>query len=288
MRFLKAIRVEQWLKNLTIFFPVILANKYEMTILGSLILVFFGFSLVVSSTYIVNDIIDLDSDRNHPLKKFRPIASGYLDISTWKIISLILCITGKSILFFTNNITVIFSSIYIFTTIFYSKKLKFTKYLDIFSISILFLLRILIGSIPFKIPISYYLFIFIFFMSGSIISSKKYSILSNKHIANSKIKIFLQDNYSLTQLNFFTYSGLVISNITYIIWVIVEKSFQIKSINFIFLVLSIFFLSIFQFIFFKQTKNSKSEDILFLLKNNFLFLISISFFVTSSLLGLLW
>ena len=130
--------------------------------------------------------------------------------------------------------------------------------------------------------------IFIFFMSGSIISSKKYSILSNKHIANSKIKIFLQDNYSLTKLNFFTYSGLVVSNITYIIWVIVEKSFQIKLINLMFLVLSIFFLSIFQFIFFKQTKNSKSEDILFLLKNNFLFLISISFFVASSLLGLLW
>ena len=65
---LKLIRVEQWTKNLLIFVVPILANQLELETFNKLIQIFFGFSLIASSGYILNDIQDLDSDRQHYLK----------------------------------------------------------------------------------------------------------------------------------------------------------------------------------------------------------------------------
>ena len=61
----KLIRVEQWTKNFLIFAVPIFANQLELEIFNNLIQIFFGFSLIASSGYILNDIVDLDSDREH-------------------------------------------------------------------------------------------------------------------------------------------------------------------------------------------------------------------------------
>ena len=81
---LKILRIEQWSKNLVIFLPAIFANKFTLIIDKKLILVFLGFSLIASSTYILNDIKDVDQDKEHPIKKYRPLAKGDISIQIAK------------------------------------------------------------------------------------------------------------------------------------------------------------------------------------------------------------
>ena len=65
----KILRLEQWTKNLVLFIPAVLAKNYVVLFDYVVYLIFFGFSLIVSSTYIFNDLKDVDQDINHPVKK---------------------------------------------------------------------------------------------------------------------------------------------------------------------------------------------------------------------------
>ena len=83
MQFFKLIRIHQWSKNLLIFVPLLVSTELENILLWQdLILAFFAFSLCSSTSYIINDIIDLKNDQAHPIKKFRPIASGFFTVNT--------------------------------------------------------------------------------------------------------------------------------------------------------------------------------------------------------------
>jgi len=80
--FLKAIRLHQWAKNVLIFVPLLLAHALKLPLILNAILAFFCFSLCASATYIVNDLLDIEADRRHPLKRLRPFAAGDLQVST--------------------------------------------------------------------------------------------------------------------------------------------------------------------------------------------------------------
>lgn len=83
----KVLRMHQWLKNLLLFLPIIAAHELgNVDAWQSLVLAFFAFNLCASAIYIVNDLLDLDSDRLHPRKRMRPFASGAVPI--WKGVAL--------------------------------------------------------------------------------------------------------------------------------------------------------------------------------------------------------
>jgi phosphoserine phosphatase len=88
---LKALRVHQWLKNLLLFVPLLAAHQFgNFQSLATLTLAFISFSLCASSVYIINDLLDLESDRRHPRKKNRPFASAKLPISLGLVVALAL------------------------------------------------------------------------------------------------------------------------------------------------------------------------------------------------------
>lgn len=77
--YLQAIRLHQWLKNLLVFVPLVMAHRFfELDLLGKTFLAFLAFGLCASSVYLVNDLLDLPSDRHHPQKRRRPFATGEL------------------------------------------------------------------------------------------------------------------------------------------------------------------------------------------------------------------
>ena len=97
--FINLIRYKSYLKNLIIFLPLFLNySSWSVTNYGKLILPIMFFSFLASSIYIINDLIDLDTDKKHQFKKFRPIASGLVKFKTAIYISLILATV--SLLFF--------------------------------------------------------------------------------------------------------------------------------------------------------------------------------------------
>ena len=175
MIILELLRVKQWIKNLLVFFPSVAAGSVvNLTKLKDLIVLFLGFSLIVSATYIYNDILDLDSDQKHPTKKYRPLASNRVSLKFSLITSLICLILGVMIISNLDFRSFYFIIFYVIFTLFYSKNGKYIKFLDLFLISIFFILRIYLGSFVSGDKLTLYFLLFIFFMSFGIVTGKKF------------------------------------------------------------------------------------------------------------------
>ena len=83
MNYFLVLRPSQWIKNLLIFLPLILAQRLEIDLIIKCLQGILLFSALASSIYIFNDIRDINADSNHPKKKFRPIASGEINLKIW-------------------------------------------------------------------------------------------------------------------------------------------------------------------------------------------------------------
>jgi 4-hydroxybenzoate polyprenyltransferase len=76
---IQLLRPKQWIKNLVVFLPFIFSGQFLLGInYQQVVLLFICFCLISSAMYCLNDILDIQEDKNHPKKKFRPIASGIL------------------------------------------------------------------------------------------------------------------------------------------------------------------------------------------------------------------
>tara|TARA_S200000501_G_scaffold377104_1_gene434239 strand:- start:1891 stop:2763 length:873 start_codon:yes stop_codon:yes gene_type:complete len=287
--YVELLRIEQWLKNFIIFIPLFAYGEINTEDIVELILVFVFFSFVVSSTYVLNDILDLESDLNHPTKNKRPLASEKIPIKNAQFILIIFFVIGKIGLFYLDSTVLLYSFVYVFGTTSYSFLFKYKKYFDILIISFLFIVRLLIGSNTVTIDLSIPLFLFVFFTSLGIVSAKKYSILNNREIINTRIKKFLNENYELSELEFIFKSSFLMASVTYTIWLILIKTLYLNDLSSIYLICSLISYVFFIFIFTNNTINKNSEEIIHLLINNKRVLFSLilfgAFFLLSGLFG---
>lgn len=145
----KAARPIHWTKNLAVFAAVFLSGYlFDKHNFLNTLFAFISFCFVTSGTYIVNDIFDQKLDRLHPLKRFRPIASGSLPLSLAIIEAIILFLSGIAVALFAGLdpffLTIII--IYVFIQFFYSFGLKNIAILDIIIIATGFVLRVYAGA----------------------------------------------------------------------------------------------------------------------------------------------
>lgn len=165
--FLSLIRIEQWIKNLFVFLPMFF-NK-QLTSSDSFIeasVAFITFSLVASSIYCFNDVIDVELDKNHTQKKNRPIASGKITAKKAKIYFVVLAILSFVSAYIFNSIElvlVLFS--YFIINIGYTLVFKNIVILDAILIAVSFFLRILAGSIATSTMLSYWIIIMVTLLS---------------------------------------------------------------------------------------------------------------------------
>ena len=176
----KSIRAYQWMKNLLVFVPLItswqLANGAA---LKDSFIMFFCFSMVASFGYIVNDILDLQSDRAHPIKKERPFASGRLSISQGAIIGLTLLVLAIiGCLFLPANAGLALAA-YFILTITYSLYLKTKVMIDVVALGGLFTLRVIGGGAAIETELSFYLLCFSIFIFSSLGMVKRFAELHN-------------------------------------------------------------------------------------------------------------
>ena len=260
MKYIKILRPWQLVKNFIIFIPLVLTSEsFELFFVTFEAFVYF--SLLVSGTYVVNDLIDYESDRTHPTKKNRPIASEDIDKRSARIYSTILIFLGLALLFNLNFQVFILSLIYLISTIFYSVYGKNITYIDTTLISIFFLIRLFIGGYVINAKISIALALFLYFTSFSIALAKKISILSDNNIANENItKIKLQKRYSLDTLINLIYYSSALSVVTLIIWLTTTKYIYFDNLQVLSLFISIIFYSIFSIYLVEESKNGKMED----------------------------
>lgn len=175
---IKALRVHQWLKNLLLFVPLLTAFSFQdIDKLQAAFLAFFAFSLTASATYMGNDLWDLESDRSHPRKCFRPFASAKIPIIKGILVAIALFISGFILAFAVSDQFVGMLFLYLFTTTLYSWTLKSYVLIDVMILSMLFTLRIIAGSVAVEIPTSSWLLAFSVFIFFSLALVKRCSEL---------------------------------------------------------------------------------------------------------------
>ncbi|MFA6472847.1 MAG: decaprenyl-phosphate phosphoribosyltransferase [Candidatus Latescibacterota bacterium] len=157
---LQLLRIRQWTKNTLIFAALIFSSQArDVSDVVKSVEAFVLFCLITGAVYIFNDIFDVDKDRAHPVKKFRPIAAGHIGIGTsWLFFSLLSAATlVLSFLFSTGFGTVVLA--YLLLQIIYTVFLKHMVILDVFVISFGFLLRVIAGALAIQVAVSNWILI---------------------------------------------------------------------------------------------------------------------------------
>ena len=178
--FLKAIRIHQWVKNLLLFVPLVLAHHLsDRASLLKTAIGFLSFSLCASSVYILNDIVDLKVDRDHPTKRNRPFAAGQLEISHGLFLVPLLLLPGFGIAAFLSLRFLAVLTLYYFLTLGYSLYLKRVALLDVSVLALLYTIRLFAGSALAEVVISQWLLAFSMFLFFSLAMVKRSSELYN-------------------------------------------------------------------------------------------------------------
>lgn len=150
----RLLRVSQWSKNAVVFAAFVFGNPVVEHALARSVLAFIAFCAASSSGYILNDIVDAPNDRHHPIKRFRPLASGQVSIPVGKAAGMGLLVLGLGLAWWINTELLAVIAIYLVLTALYSWRLKRIVLLDAFVISFGFILRAAAGAAAVEVPVS--------------------------------------------------------------------------------------------------------------------------------------
>ena len=196
---LGALRVYQYAKNTLMFVPLLTSHRFDLASLGNAVLAFFAFSAAASSAYLLNDILDLKADRNHPTKRHRAIASGRLPIAS--ALAAVPCLAAASLLAASGISGLFLATIvaYLVITVAYSLHLKKMLLVDIIALAGLYTTRILGGAIAINVHLSEWLLIFSLFVFTSLALIKRYGELTMRQ--GSGLADPVNRDYRISDLN---------------------------------------------------------------------------------------
>ncbi|GAC1365667.1 MAG: decaprenyl-phosphate phosphoribosyltransferase [Ktedonobacteraceae bacterium] len=214
---LEIMRPRQWTKNGAVFIGLVFAQQlFTLPSLERAILAFITFCFASSGIYILNDLLDLESDRQHPIKRLRPLPSGRLPAS-WAVVLIgvlfLLCCTLAFALFHTPSLPDIYTSLgganvlfvltiagYILLNVLYSTRLKHVVLVDVFCIACGFVLRILAGAVVIPVVISPWLYLVTCFLSLFLaLSKRRHELVLLQEHAGSHRRILKE--YSIPMLD---------------------------------------------------------------------------------------
>jgi len=246
MVIISLLRPHQWLKNLFIFFPLFF-GRHLTDILYWLpcIIAFFAYSLAASSIYCFNDIWDVESDKLHPQKCKRPIASGKVSKTTGYIIALI-CIALSFIVAFVGigekwYLLAYIICFYLIMNIAYCVKLKHIALVDVFIIALGFVLRILAGGVVTGIYISQWIVLMTFLLALFLAFAKR----RDDVVIYEDTGIKARKNVNRYNLQFMNQAISIIASVTmvcYIMYTVSDEAVARIQTNYLY-VTSIFVLA---------------------------------------------
>jgi decaprenyl-phosphate phosphoribosyltransferase len=224
--YLRVLRVNQWIKNLVIFTAIIFSGQlFNPDLFLNTVKAFFIFCLLSSSSYILNDIIDFPFDKKHPIKKYRPIASGAISMPEATFAVFILTIVSLLLALFFSISFFIISFIFILLHFLYSLFLKKYPVIDIFTISFSFTLRAYAGVVATGFHIPIWMMLTIFFMSLFMATVKRHAELV-AHGKETRISLY---RYNEHFLDFLTYTATTSTIMSYSFYTYFEKLPQTET-----------------------------------------------------------
>lgn len=217
--YLELIRPKQWSKNLFMFIPAFFSgHAFDLKLYPPLLLGLLSYSMIASAVYILNDFNDRETDRQHPKKKTRPLASKEANVTVSMILMVALACGALWIAWHLNTSYFLLLVTYFLINIAYTLHLKNIPILDIFIVASGFLFRIYSGGILANVYVSHWLAIMVFLLSLFLALAKRRDDLvireGNQIIRKSS------RNYNLEFINacLSAFSGIII--VAYIMYTI--------------------------------------------------------------------
>ncbi|WP_395705046.1 decaprenyl-phosphate phosphoribosyltransferase [Rhodococcus ruber] len=198
----KAVRPRQWVKNvLVLAAPLAAGSATEVDVLIPVALAFVVFCMAASGIYLVNDAMDVEADRAHPTKRFRPIAAGVLPVNLAYGMAVVLLVGSIGLSFLANWQLAVVMAVYITVQLAYCFGLKHQPVLDIAIVSSGFLLRAIAGGVAAEILLSQWFLLIMAFGSLFMAAGKRYAELRLAERTGAKIRKSLE-YYTGTYLRF--------------------------------------------------------------------------------------
>ncbi|MFN4984874.1 MAG: UbiA family prenyltransferase [Ignavibacteria bacterium] len=227
---IKQIRVYQWVKNLLIFVPLMLAHKTnDAHAIMQCILGFAAMSFLASSVYVLNDLADVEHDRAHPRKRFRPLASGAISIpQAWITVAVLLTATaGLSFLYLPAGY-VAWLGVYAVATTLYSFVLKRLVLVDVIALAGMYSLRIAAGGAAASVDVSPWLLGFTLFLFMSLAFLKRYTELRDTierdgHIVSGR-------GYHVGDSSFVMMAGTALGFVAVLIFTLYVNGTQVQAL----------------------------------------------------------
>jgi decaprenyl-phosphate phosphoribosyltransferase len=203
---IKALRPRQWVKNLLVLVAPLFALggnlEYDYrNVLIKVGIAFVAFSMAASSIYLINDARDVAADREHPTKRFRPIAAGVVPVGLAYGLAVTLAVASLVISWFTTPNLALVIAIYLAIQLAYCFGLKHQAVLDICIVSSGFLIRAIAGGAAADIPLSQWFLLVMAFGSLFMAAGKRYAELQLAERTGAKIRKSLE-SYTSTYLRF--------------------------------------------------------------------------------------
>lgn len=177
---LKAMRPTQWVKNVLVFVPLLTAHQFTLEALFACMAAFFAFSLVASGVYLLNDLVDVASDRAHPIKRRRPFAAGTLAPQVGLVMIPLLWAAGLGVSALVSPFLTLVVILYAIATTLYSFSIKRKMLIDVVWLSGLYTVRIYGGAAATGVVISEWLLTFSIFIFTALALVKRYSELATR------------------------------------------------------------------------------------------------------------
>ena len=215
---LKLLRVKHYIKNFLIFIPFIFGSFVTLVDLKNIIIAFFAFSLMASCIYIINDIRDVEKDKNHPTKKDRPIASGKVSKGVAKICAMLLFVGSLVLNSFSsvNIYSYMWLLIYFVLNLLYSYKLKHVPIFDIVMLVSFYIVRVYYGATIVAVPVSKWLYLSVMTFASFLAFGKRRNELKRSGDETRAVLKFYNEKF----LDKFMYLSLAIGITFYSLWAI--------------------------------------------------------------------
>jgi decaprenyl-phosphate phosphoribosyltransferase len=202
----KAVRPRQWVKNLLVFAAPLFAFggdvHYDIRdVLIKVSIAFVTFSMAASCVYLVNDARDVEADRQHPTKRFRPIAAGVVPASLAYGLAVVLGVASLAISWLVSPNLVIVIAVYIAMQMAYCFGLKHQPVLDICIVSSAYLIRAIAGGAAANVLLSQWFLLCMAFGSLFMVAGKRYAELQLAERTGAKIRKSLE-SYTTSYLRF--------------------------------------------------------------------------------------
>ena len=225
---LTTFRARQWTKNLLIFLPFLFTLNLGvissdpmalLTQLVDLLIVSVGFCSLSSAVYITNDLMDLENDRTHPTKRYRPIPAGLVSIKCLVLLTIILTTTGFGLIWLAQPFLILIPAIYLTVNISYSLGGKLIPFLDAMLVSSGYVLRAVIGALTIDATPSPWLYVVTASGALFIVFSRRYAEirLSGPEIKKQRAVLSTYQGALIGQLLTISSTATIVSYILYTI-----------------------------------------------------------------------